>query len=563
VPLLLHGQARIGPRGREEVALPRLRLTAEPRTLVAAAAASLAGLALVLSHPPVGLWPATFAAAPLLLAAVATEAGLPPGRRPRAFRWGLLAGVVAYAPMLVWLVRPAGYLAWVLLSLIQAGFLGVLAVLLRPVVRTPWVVVVAPLLWAGMDAWRGVFPLGGFEWGAIPYAHVAGSWMLPVARLVGGRGITVLTVLAGVLVFEAGRRLADATRSDVGPSRPSEQLRDGLPQAQRPLVGLALVLLVSILATIEPPATTGGTLDVLVVQGNDLEERYELSAREEDLAIAENMRELTERAVADGGAPQLTVWPESSVDRDIFDDTGADLRGTVEAAAAATDGRLLLGVNRVGDAPNTFLNSAVLVDADAEPVDAYVKRQLVPFGEYVPFRDVIGGFPPLQQIPRDGVPGEAAAPLELDGVRLAVVICFETLFPGLVRDQVVDGDGDAHVVVASTNDASFGRSAEPAQHLAQSRLRAVETGRWVVHAALSGGSAFVDPDGRAHDVTDLFVRTTIRREVPLVTGRTPFLATGDVLGAGVRLVSAMWLLGHLVAGWRARRRTVESLPEQP
>lgn len=535
-------------------------MTRAGRPVVAAAAATLSGLAVVLAHPPVRAWPLTFLAAPLLLVAVAAEASRPVGERRRAARWGFLAGVVAYAPMLVWLVRPAGYLAWMLLTAIQAGFLAVVAALLVRVVLTRWVVVATPLLWAGMDAWRGVFPLGGFEWGSLAYAHVDGSWMLPVARLVGGRGITLLTVLVGTLLFEAGRRVHATSATDAG--RPlAEQLRDGLPGAQRPLVGLAVTLLVSVLATIEPPPTTGAALDVLVVQGNDDVGQFLPGSRDEDRVIASRMSELTREAVAGGPPPDLTVWPESSVDRDVFGDRGVDLRPTVAAAAAATDGALLLGVNRAGPRPRTQYNSAVLVDRDAEPVDAYVKRQLVPFGEYVPFRGLIGWFPPLAQVPSDKLPGEARAPLELDDVRVAIAICFETLFPGLVRDNVVDPDGDAHVVVASTNDASFGRSAEPAQHLAQSRLRAVETGRWVVHAALSGASAFVDPEGRAHDVTDVFEATTIRRDVPLVSGRTPFLVTGDVAGTGVRLVSAMWAAWALAAGWRARRRT-EPLREE-
>ncbi|MBW3619773.1 MAG: apolipoprotein N-acyltransferase [Actinobacteria bacterium] len=537
-------------------------MTRGARPLLAAAAAVAAGLSIVVAQPPLGWWPTTFLAAPLLLLAVATETDLPEGTRPRAFRWGLLAGVAAYAPMLAWLVRPAGYLGWVLLVLIQAAFLGLLAVLLRPVVRTPWVVLAAPVLWAGMDAWRGVFPLGGFEWGSIAYAAVEGSWMLPLARLVGGRGITVLTVLVGALAFEAGRRVhAAVTAVPTGGS--VEQLRDGLPAAQRPLVGLAVALLVSVLATIEPPATTGESLDVLVVQGNDELDRTELTAREVDRDIAATMRELTVAAVDAGDTPDLTVWPESSVDRDAFGERGADLLPEVEVAAEATDGNLLVGVNRDGDVEGTFLNSAVLVDAAGDPVDAYVKRQIVPFGEYVPFRAALGWFPPLRQIPRDAVRGERAAGVTVDDVRVAVVICFETLFPDLVRQNVVADGEDAALVVSTTNDASFGRSAEPAQHLAQSRLRAVETGRWVVHAALSGASAFVSPAGEVFDQTGVFELTTIRRDVPLVAGRTPFLATGDVLGAAVRLATAVWLLVLLARAWRTRTRSPEPHPERP
>jgi apolipoprotein N-acyltransferase len=108
-------------------------------------------------------------------------------------------------------------------------------------------------------------------------------------------------------------------------------------------------------------------------------------------------------------------------------------------------------------------------------------------------------------------------------VHAAVLICFETLFSDLARSNIRAGSQDAGIILAITNDASFQRSAEPDQHLAQSRMRAIETGRWVVHAALSGSSAFVDPDGSVHDATDLFVQDAIRRDIPLAAGRTPFL----------------------------------------
>jgi apolipoprotein N-acyltransferase len=524
----------------------------EPRTLLAAAAAVLAGLGLLVAQPPVGLWATTFLAPPLLLTAVAAEADRAADGRARPFRWGLLAGIVAYAPMLTWLIAPAGAIAWVLLVVIQAAFLGALAWLLLPVVHSPWVIAVAPVLWTGMDALRGSFPLGGFSWGSIPYAHVDGSWLLPVARLVGGRGITVLTVLIGTLVFAAALRVHAGARASG--STGLAAVRTGLPHAQPLFLGLAGALLVSVMATIEAPPETGETLDVLAVQGNDMEGTFQGDGREEDAAITAKMLALTEQAVAEGGRADLTVWPESSIDRDAFAPVGEDLLPLVETAAATTGGDLIVGVNRVGERPRTFQNSAVSLSAEGQPVDAYVKRHLVPFGEYVPLRALIGDLPPLRQIPNDGVPGEGPAALDVAGARVAVAICFETLFPELVRENVLAGGEDAGIILATTNDASFGRSAEPAQHLAQSRLRAVETGRWVVHAALSGASAFVSPDGDLHQVTDLFEQTTIRRQVPLVSGRTPFLTIGDVVGRTARVLSLVWIAVVLAGRWSSRRR---------
>jgi apolipoprotein N-acyltransferase len=140
----------------------------------------------------------------------------------------------------------------------------------------------------------------------------------------------------------------------------------------------------------------------------------------------------------------------------------------------------------------------------------------------------------------------------LPGVRAAVVICFETVFTQVVRSNVLADDVPAQVLLTLTNDASFGDSGEPAQHLAQSQLRAVETGRWVVHAALSGSSAFVTPDGELQQATELFTVDTIRTEVPLVSGSTPYLRRGRVGWATRLLVLA--LAAVAVRSWRSGRR---------
>jgi len=167
----------------------------------------------------------------------------------------------------------------------------------------------------------------------------------------------------------------------------------------------------------------------------------------------------------------------------------------------------------------------------------------------VPGRRWLEWIPALDQVPRDAVAGPGAQSFAVaPGVQAAVLICFETLFSDLARTNVLAGPVDAGLILSITNDASFRRSAEPAQHLAQSRMRAIETGRWVVHAALSGSSAFVDPSGGVSQATDLFARAAIREDVPIAVGRTPFLMIGDVVG----MIGAAVLLG--LAGIALMRR---------
>ncbi len=527
------------------------------RALLPPVLAAGAGLAVLVAQPPVGWWWTSFLAPALLLAALSVDAtaAAAEGRGVRAARLGALAGVVAFAPMLSWLILPAGVVGWGLLVLTQTAWMAVLALLLRPALASGWLPLVTAVVWTGIDAWRAVVPLNGFEWGALKFAHVDGSWMLPTARLVGGRGITFLTVLIGaaafVVVRSAWRDVRD--RED----RSFEQALRGSNRAVAVLVG---GLLVSVLATIEPPAPTGETLDVLVVQGNDIRHWEEPAPPDTPLTITTNLRDQTLAAIERDGPPDLTVWPESSIDRDPGTPRGASLVPLVDEAAAAS-GRLLSGASLDGPDPATQrLITALVFEDGFEEVDRYVKRRLVPFGEFIPFRPFVDWFPPLEQIPRDAVPGEGPQAVTVaPGVEAAIIICFETLFGDIVRSNVLAGDDPAQVVFSLTNDASFGDSAEPAQHLAQSRLRAVETGRHVVHGALSGASAFVDPDGVASQVTPLFTQATIRAEVPLVVELTPFLRIGDVLGVATRLAVLALAVVAALAAWR--RRTV--VPTDP
>ncbi|MBS3939325.1 MAG: apolipoprotein N-acyltransferase [Actinobacteria bacterium] len=509
--------------------------------VLAPALAAGAGLAVLASHPPLSWWWLSFTAPALLLAALDVDATVAArtGRRPQPFRLGLLTGLATFGPMLSWLIMPAGTLGWALLATVQAAFFGLLAVVVRPLLRSVWLPLAAAVAWTGVDAWRAIWPLNGFEWGAVAYAHVEGSWLLPVARLVGGRGITLLVVAIGAAAYVVVRDTVEGLRA-----RESGPVEHAVAGARAPVLVLVGALLVSVVATIEPPAPTG-SLDVLAVQGNDIR-HWEEQVDDPSFRITTQMRDLTVEATREGVPPQLTVWPEASVDTDPYSERGARFLPLLEEAAATSE-HLLAGMNLDGPDPRTgFWRTQLLVDTDAGEAGRYDKRRVVPFGEYIPMRTFLDWFPPLEQIPRDILPHPEAHNVEVGDVPVAVLICFETLFTSVNRTNILTGEEPAQLIVAATTDASFGLSAEPYQHLAQSRLRAVETGRWVVHAALSGASAFVDPDGRVEDMTDLFTTATIRREVPLVEGFTPYLRIGDVLGwltrAGLLALSgfALW-----------------------
>lgn len=520
--------------------------------------AAAAGLALLSAHPPFGWWATSFLAPPLLLAALWADqrAAEADGRGVRAFRLGALFAVAAFAPLLSWLIMPAGYVGWGLLVGVQVVWFGLLAAVMRPFIDHALAPLVLALLWTGIDAWRAIVPLNGFEWGAIAYAHVDGSWMLPVARIVGGRGITFLVVLIGASAAVVARSTWRSVRE-----RGDDSVEVALRSTNGPIALLVGGLLISVLATVEPPAETG-SLEVLAVQGNDVR-HWERTSPDPDppLRITTALHDETLAAIARDGAPDLTIWPESGVDRDPFGDQGRVL-GELAGEAAAASGELLTGVSLDGieDPSTQRLIGALLLEDGFTETDRYLKRRLVPFGEYIPQRRLLEWFPPLDQVPRDAQPGEGPQTLELaSGVRAAVIICFETKFMDIVRSNVRAEGDPAQILLTLTNDASFGDSPEPAQHLAQTRLRAVETGRWAVHAALTGSSAIVDPHGAVTQATSLFTIDSIRADVPLVDGLTPYLVVGDVVGWLSRGAVLLGAVAAVVAMRRDRRGSESEL----
>jgi len=443
------------------------------------------------------------AVAPLLLLGRSLAASS--SRRPVAAGagWGLLAGLVAFLPLLAWISR-FGLLPWLLLSFVQAlsiaAFVAGVAAWGARRGWSAWAVV----LWVALEAVRSAVPLGGFPWALLGLTQSAGSPLLGFARVAGVLGVSGALVAVSTTLVAAAEAAARRPRS-----------------ALRPLLGGAVVVAVVWLAgTVAPrPAETGDTVDIAGVQGYDV--ALAPSIDRNDVArvrdVAEQQLAETVRMATDAGEPpEVTVWPENSLDTDPR--TAPQVQALVDEALDVLDGgRLLANALLAGPTPQTYVNALVAFTVDGDVGQVYAKRRLVPFGEYVPLRSVFGGFGPLRAITADGVPGEGPVVFELAGARIGPVTCFESIFTDVVRSQVRAG---AQVLVVSTNNSSFGRSPASAQHLQASQLRAVETGRWVLHAGISGVSGVVDPSGRVSQRTELFEPTTVRADLPLVEGET-------------------------------------------
>ncbi|HVM40945.1 MAG TPA: apolipoprotein N-acyltransferase [Acidimicrobiia bacterium] len=477
------------------------------------------GLLLALAFPPFDLGPLALVA-PLPLVMRWMHA---PGGARRAAVDGFIAGAVFFAVLLAWswYFGVVAYFPFVIvLALYWAAAGGLVGALASRGVRGPWVVAAA---WVVFEALRGRWPLGGFSWGEVGYAYHDVPAMRSVAAWGGVLAVSFVSVLVTACLAEAIVRWRGGGRS----------------AARRPLsVALAAVAVVGLAHVGVPETRDAGTLRVAIVQGND--RNRQLSAGEiRERFLPESHFELA------GGLERpldLVVLPESSLDEDPRVDPSLDRR--LGALARRLDASVLSNAAVEIENGERLHNTTFWHDPSGELSGTYIKRHLVPFGEYVPGRQFLGFVDELDQIPRDHAPGSEPAIFTVRGaggeeIDVGNLICFESAFTELARDYAADG---AEVLVVSTNNRSFRRSANSSQHIAIGQLRAAETGRSVVHAAVSGRSALIDPDGDVTATTGLFERATLDGMVSARTGRTPYVVAGDwvVLLAGAILVGAAW-----------------------
>jgi len=206
----------------------------------------------------------------------------------------------------------------------------------------------------------------------------------------------------------------------------------------------------------------------------------------------------------------------------------------------------LVGITEDVDA-SAFTNAQVVVNVDGTLGDRYDKVRRVPFGEFVPLRgalETLGA--PVDRIPRDARAGEGPGLLRVGESTLAVAISWEVFFAGRANEGVELG---AAMLINPTNGSSYTGTILQTQQVASSRLRAVETGRWVVQVSPTGFSAFVSPSGEVFDRTGVSERRVIVREVPMREGRTIYSYIGD---QSILIVTSATLLALLVLGWRRR-----------
>ena len=472
-----------------------------------------AGLLICAALPPWGWWPLAIVGVAVLDRALTEQ---PPWSR---FRRGSLAALTTFAPSMIWIggFTLPGYF-------IAIGFYAVMtgAACSACPPRAPGRWLALPALLVLAEAARSRWPFGGVPVSTFALTQVGGP-LAGIARVGGPLLLGLATTIAGVALAAAARRHLAATAG-----------------------ALAAVAVLLGLAAIAPRGHAIGPLRVAAVQGGG-EQGTRLADVDPEVVFQRHL-DASKRITT---PVDLVLWPEDVIDVD------GPVQNTTEGAAVAQLARTLHAPVLVGAVEgdlqddSRFINAQVAFDAGGNAVDRYEKVRRVPFGEYVPLRWLLEPIAGSQLIKRDARPGADPATLTVPGVaKVGVSISWEIFFADRARAAVRDG---GEVLLNPTNGASFDGAIVQAQQIGSSRLRAIETGRWVVQAAPTGYTALITPSGRVVQRTSIGEQRVIEGVVERRAGLTWATRAGD--WPALLACTALLALALMVARWSSTPTT--------
>jgi apolipoprotein N-acyltransferase len=476
-------------------------------------------------------------------------------RRSQAFWIGCLAGTIGFTGIMAWVVTamhtygkvplPISYAILLLLAAYLGVYVGLYTaglVWFRGLIPR-YGLLLAPCLWVSLELLRTYF-LSGLPWALLGYSQYRQIDLIQFADHTGVYGVSFIIVLVNVALAESILWLMPLFRGFRPAALPWELMT-------------AAVLLLMLAWSYGLSMSTGAPLSELsrtaltirVVQPNiDQAVKWDTGYREETLKRYER---LTDRLDA---STDLVVWPEAATPFVFEREPEYQLR--LVALANRAQAPLLFGSPALRYYPDRrpyLLNSAYLLSPDGHLLGRYDKHHLVPFGEYIPLKssllffldklvEGIGDFEAgpgptiLSFTPHTSPTGSGNATSPAKPVKFGVLICYEVIFPDLVRRFATNG---AEFFVTITNDAWFGDSSAPSQHFSMVVFRSVENHLAFARSANTGISGFIDPFGRIVEATPIFTEETIQSRIQAWAPRTFYSRHGDVFAYGCVILCAL------------------------
>jgi len=454
----------------------------------------------------------------------------------RAAAWrGWIAGTAGSLPLYYWVAHtiavegklgwPLGGVAALLLSAYLGAYISAAGAAARRLgerfgERGLWAF---PLAWVGLELARAHL-FSGFPWMLLGYALAGKPLLRQAADLAGVLGLSFLLALSGVSTYLAA---ASVRKREWG---------KGLLRA---LPGAAAVLFLAAYGATTLAGGAAGTrsgppVKVAIAQGGiDQSVKWDPGNQGKTLDTYEALT-----MQARGAGAQVVVWPETAAP--FFYGWEAELSRRLEGIAMRAGIPLLFGAPWFDPAGGgKYYNSVFHMDGRGVVVGRYDKRHLVPFGEYIPLRSVLFFLKKLTIGEEDFSAGTGPALFDVAGSAVAASVCYEAVFPAILRDGVATGAG---WLVNVTNDGWFGDTVAPRQHLAMARLRCVEFRRPMVRAANSGISAVVDETGNVVASLGLFRRGVVAAQIRPGSRITPYAKTGESFGISCSIIAALTLI---------------------
>jgi len=470
--------------------------------------AIIAGLLYFLSFPPYDFWYLIFPALYLFYYSLLSS--------KKSFLSGFIFGCVAYGVILLG-IQSIGLEAWIPLTFLMGLMYGVFSKLfsyLNTKSGNNFYVLLAAL--AVFDLIRAYFPFGGFPWGFPSTVLLTGLIDSPLFfevpltfRNFGPTGSSLL-LQSLPLVIALGV---------FSKSKPKNYLKD---YSIFLLIIFTIFISNYVVNDYQHTQLETSELNITIVQGNSPCPGAKNRCSNERQKIYDSHLAQTQSLE---GNFDLVVWPESSTGFNNDPGVHSRVQNDVSTQALRLDSYFLIG----GDRPvqkEYFENYGIFINREGEVVDQYLKQHPVPFGEYIPFRKYLDWIPPLALVPRDMIRGDGQKIFMVNDTKISTVISFEGSFQRYIRNSVLDG---AELVVILTNQASYGESGMSDQFILMSRANAISNERPIVHAAITGKSAFIDHNGKVISKTELFETTTLNEKLEVRQTETPYSKYGNYL----------------------------------
>lgn len=441
--------------------------------MVALLLSAVSGVLLSAAFEPVGKW----WVAPIALAAHMYALSISQRKVLSSFAFALTLNLI----VLHWSSTFVGSIPWLILAL------GLSILYLPLALVSKWGISAYPLLYILLEELRNRFPFGGFGWVRIAYTQ-ADSPYSKIAAIGGASALSALTLTVALIIFFGFKKR------------------------------ISLITFLPFLFLLIPiHLSTVGNASVLMIQGNVPQMGLDFNSRA--MAVFKNHFERTQDEIAKDPNVDFILWPENSVDVDPF------LNADVKMALDSIKQPLIIGA--ILSKGNKNLNTSILWGGELP--ETYIKQHLTPFGEYIPLRSLARMVSPLVDDVDDFEPGDMSKTFSIGDIKVAPVICYELIDDDLLHQAAAD----SNLLAVQTNSATFGMSAESAQQLSMTRVRAIEHGRNIASVSTTGYSAIIDFSGTVIEQTSMATAETIRAEIGLIEGQTPRDKAGDWALVGV------------------------------